>query len=117
MAEKYYQSIGRRKTSVAQVRLTPGGKGVIMVNGKDYKEYFPLPMLRDAIERPLRETGKLESVDISVRTVGGGHTGQADAVMMGIARALVKYDESLRMVMRAHGLLTRDARKKERKRR
>ena len=115
MAEKYYQSIGRRKTSVAQVRLTPGGKGVIMVNGKDYKEYFPLPMLRDAIERPLRETGKLESVDISVRTVGGGHTGQADAVMMGIARALVKYDESLRMVMRAHGLLTRDARKKERK--
>ncbi|MBT4857370.1 30S ribosomal protein S9 [Candidatus Uhrbacteria bacterium] len=115
MAEKYYQTIGRRKTSVAQVRLIPGGKGTITVNGKDYKEYFPISTLQDAIERPLRETGKLDSVDVTVRTLGGGQSGQSDAVMLGIARALVKYDESLRTVMRTHGFLTCDARKKERK--
>lgn len=115
MAEKYYQSIGRRKTAIAQVRVVPGGKGSIIVNGKDYKEYFPIFMLQDAIERPLRETGKLDSVDITVRAIGGGKTGQAYAVMMGIARALVKYDDSLKTVMRTHGFLTRDARKKERK--
>jgi len=115
MAEKYYTGVGRRKTAVAQVRLMPGGKGVITVNGKNYKEYFGAPSFQETVERVLRETGKLESFDVSVRTVGGGQNGQADAILLGLARALVSYDESLRTVARAHGMLTRDARKKERK--
>ena len=115
MAGKYYKGVGRRKTAVAQVRLIPGGAGKITVNGKDYKEYFGAPSMQETVERALRETGKLESVDVTVRTVGGGQNGQADAILLGIARALINYDESLKTVMRAHGMLTRDARKKERK--
>lgn len=115
MAEKYIQSIGRRKSATAQVRLHPGGKGNITVNDRDIKEYFPVERLRNAAMAPLKETGKLESVDITVRTVGGGQVGQADAVKMGIARALVGYDESLKASLRANAMLTRDPRKKERK--
>lgn len=115
MAEKYVQTIGRRKTAVAQVRLYPGGSGKITVNDKDFKEYFPIGTLQELVISPLRETGKHESVDITVRTVGGGTSGQAGAVMLGIARALVKYDEALKETVKAKGFLSRDARKKERK--
>ncbi|MFH1712395.1 MAG: 30S ribosomal protein S9 [Patescibacteria group bacterium] len=115
MAEKYYQTIGRRKTSVAQVRLFPGGTGKVTVNGKDIKDYFPTETHRANAVAPLREVGKIDEMDVTVRTVGGGMTGQSDAVKMGIARALVKYDDTMKAVVKAHGFLTRDARKKERK--
>ncbi len=115
MSEKYYQSIGRRKTAIAQVRLFPIGSGKITINKKDIKDYLDTEQLRDTAVSPIKEVGKLDTVDITVRAVGGGKAGQADAIRMAIARALVKYDESLKSVIKARGLLTRDARKKERK--
>lgn len=113
--EKYFQTIGRRKTAIAQVRLFPNGSGKITINGLDIKDYFNTEQTRFSVLAPLVEVGKVDSVDITVRAVGGGKRGQADAVKLGIARALVKYDESLKTVVKAQGLLTRDARKKERK--
>ncbi|MBU4315081.1 30S ribosomal protein S9 [Patescibacteria group bacterium] len=115
MSEKYYQSIGRRKTAIAQVRLFPVGSGKVTINNKDIKEYFDTEQLRHNAISPIREVGKTDTVDITVRAVGGGKVGQADAVKMALARVLVKYDESLKAVIKARGLLTRDARKKERK--
>ncbi len=113
--EKYYQTIGRRKTAIAQVRLFPGGSGKITVNNKPFEVYFPIEASRVNILSPLVQTGKNEAVDVTVRVLGGGSTGQADAVKLGIARALVKSDETLKAVIKANGFLTRDARKKERK--
>ncbi len=115
MSEKYYQTIGRRKTAIAQVRIFPGGTGKITINDKELKEYFPQPTMQQAVETPLKQTGKYESVDITVRAIGGGLTGQSDAIKLGIARGLVKMDETLKDTIKAHGFLTRDARKKERK--
>lgn len=115
MAEKYYQSVGRRRTAVAQVRLFPNGTGKITVNDKDIKEYFKTDATHQLIWAPLITVGKKDDVDITVRVVGGGQVGQAGAVRMGIARALVTYDESLKTTIKAEGYLTRDARKKERK--
>lgn len=115
MAEKYIQSIGRRKTATAQVRLFPSGSGTITVNDKPFNEYFTTPMLRMVVERPLKEAGKLTSVNVTVRTLGGGPKGQADATMLGIARALIALEAELKPALKAHGLLTRDPRKKERK--
>ncbi|MBI1908080.1 30S ribosomal protein S9 [Candidatus Uhrbacteria bacterium] len=115
MAEKYFQAIGRRKTAIAQVRLYPGGSGTITVNDKPYDAFFTTPTLRAAVLRPLKEAGKATAVNVTVKTVGGGPTGQADATKLGIARALVMYDEALKPSLKAHSLLTRDPRKKERK--
>lgn len=115
MAEKYFQSIGRRKTSIAQVRLYPGGKGKITVNDREFEDYFKTLNTRNRVLAPLVAVGKKDDSDITVRVVGGGPIGQADAVKMGIARALVLLDETLRTTIKAEGLLTRDARKKERK--
>jgi small subunit ribosomal protein S9 len=112
---KYFQTIGRRKRAIAQVRLFPGGSGKITVNSKDFKDYFPIESLRTRILAPLVQVGKTESVDITVRVLGGGSTGQSDAMRLGIARALVKSDETLKTVIKSNGFLTRDARKKERK--
>ncbi len=115
MVEKYFQALGRRKTATAQVRLTPGGKGTIIVNDKPIEAYFKTGELRRVVSRPLKETGRMESVDISVKALGGGMTGQADATSLGIARALMLLDENLRPALKAAGLVTRDQRKKERK--
>lgn len=115
MSEKYFQAVGRRKAAVAQVRLTPGGSGTIVVNDKPMDVYFTTPKLRSAVMQPLAQAGKATTVNITVRAVGGGQTGQADAVKLGIARALVMYDEALRSGLKANSLLTRDPRKKERK--
>ena len=115
MSEKYYQSVGRRKTAIAQVRLFPAGSGKITVNGLDLSEYLNTQQHRDIATSPLKEVGKLDSMDVTVRVVGGGKSGQADAIKMGLARALVKYDETFKPTIKAHGMLTRDARKKERK--
>jgi small subunit ribosomal protein S9 len=115
MAEQYYQTIGRRKTAIAQVRLYPGGTGKVTVNNRDAKDYFTTEKDMFKLLAPLREVGKQESVDITVRAVGGGINGQADAISLGIARALIKLDGDTRKALKANAFLTRDARKKERK--
>ncbi len=115
MTEKYVQAVGRRKRAIAQVRLYVGGSGKFTVNDQDMKEYFNSDRTRRSAMLPLVESGKVDSVDVTVRAEGGGKIGQSDAVKMGVARALVAIDEANKPVMRAHGLLTRDARSKERK--
>lgn len=115
MAEKYIQAIGRRKTAIAQVRLYPGGSGKVTVNNRDLKDYFTVEAHRENAVLPLVAVGKREMVDITVRAIGGGMNGQSDAVKLGIARALVKEDEAVKTVVKSKGLLTRDPRKKERK--
>ncbi|HBY98510.1 MAG TPA: 30S ribosomal protein S9 [Chloroflexi bacterium] len=116
MAEnRYFYAVGRRKTSAAQVRLYPEGTGRIVVNEKPAEEYFTRPQDLNALFAPLQATGHEGSFDITVKVTGGGITGQSDAVKMGIARALLKYDEELRPTLRRGGFLTRDPRAKERK--
>lgn len=115
MAEKYFHAVGRRKTAIAQARVTPGGSGTITVNGKEMTSFFTTNALRMLVTRPLQESGKAESVNVEVKTIGGGMMGQADATRLAIARALIKLDEALRPALKAAHLLTRDPRKKERK--
>jgi len=112
---RYFYAVGRRKTSAAQVRLYPEGTGRIVVNEKPAEEYFTRPQDLNALFAPLQATGHEGSFDITVKVTGGGITGQSDAVKMGIARALLKYDEELRPTLRRGGFLTRDPRAKERK--
>ena len=108
------QTVGRRKTSVARVLFQPG-KGEWSVNGRPLAEYFPRGTHQIRIEEPLKAAELDGLVDIKVRAHGGGKTGQADAVRMGVARAIVEYDEEKLPAMRAGGYLTRDSRKVERK--
>ena len=108
------QTVGRRKRSVARVLLTPG-KGQWSVNGRALEDYFPRPTHQIRITEPLKVAGMEGLVDVTVRVNGGGLTGQADSVRMGLARALVKHDEEKRPAMRERGLLTRDPRQVERK--
>jgi small subunit ribosomal protein S9 len=111
---RFIEAIGRRKTSVAIVRLYKKGTGSIVVNGKKISEYFPADKVVIAIS-PLKLTSTVKDVDLSVKAEGGGMTGQAEAVRHGITRALIKMDENYKMALKAVNLLTRDARKKERK--
>ncbi len=113
-ALRYEKGIGRRKEAVAQVRLTKGS-GEIVVNGKPYKVYFPVLKNQLVITAPLRETGLENTFDVSVKTSGGGLTGQSDAIVLGIARALIVINPDLRPVLKKQGFLSRDARVKERK--
>lgn len=114
MVENQIQTVGRRKTSTARVMIRPG-KGEWKVNGRSLENYFPRETHRIRIEEPLRAVGVAGQFDITVRVNGGGLTGQADAVRMGLARALVRNDEESRSALREKGLLTRDPRKVERK--
>ena len=109
-----YAATGRRKTAVAQVRLERG-TGKIIVNGRAFEEYFPTPSLQLTVLKPFEVTKTTNSFDIKVKTVGGGATGQAGAVRLGIARALLRYDAATRPSLKEEGLLTRDPRMKERK--
>ncbi len=111
---KYFQETGRRKTSVAQVRLTPDG-GSILINGKPYEEVFPRLTHRQAIAKPLQVTETLGKYTVNVKVDGGGISGQAGAITYGIARALVEVNEEFKSVLRQNALLTRDPRAKERK--
>ncbi len=115
MAETYFHSVGRRKTAVAQVRLSAGGSGKVTVNERPFEEVFTTETLRLMVARPLSECGKREAVDIEIKTSGGGMVGQADAARLAIARALLKMDDALKSALKGPGLLTRDPRKKERK--
>ena len=110
----YYYGTGRRKCAVARVRLYPGA-GPVVVNGRPFEELFPLEGLRSEILKPLMVTDTLNKFNASVKVSGGGNAGQAGAIRHGLARALVEVDESLKPVLRSHGLLTRDPRVKERK--
>ena len=115
MSSQYFEGIGRRKRATARVRMFPGGAGNITVNDKQVDDYFPRAGDTGVLREPLRTVDLDSTVDITVHVQGGGVTGQRDAVRMGIARAIVKYDEQMQPSMRTGGFLTRDPREKERK--
>ena len=115
MAEsKEFLGTGRRKTSVARVRVAEGS-GRVVVNNRALEEYFPLETMRNTVTRPLEVTQNLERFDVSVNVHGGGLSGQAGAKRHGISRALLQVDGEFRPALKADGLLTRDPRMKERK--
>ena len=107
-------SIGRRKASVARVYLK-NGSGNIMINGKDLKDYFPMPNIQDKVKEPLQILESEGTYDIKINVNGGGFKGQAEAIRLGISRALVKISEDNKPPLKAKKLLTRDARVVERK--
>ena len=105
---------GRRKRAVARVFLR-SGKGEITVNGRTFENYFPSEASRAIVRQPLLATETADKFDILITTAGGGPSGQAGAAKLGIARALIEFNPELRKLLKAEGLLTRDARQKERK--
>jgi small subunit ribosomal protein S9 len=107
-------TLGRRKTSVARVYLQKGS-GNVTVNNKDYKEFFPVAMLQSKIQQPFNLTETVGQYDVKVNVMGGGINGQAEAIRLGISRALVKISEDMKPVLKADGLMTRDPRMVERK--
>ena len=109
-----YLGTGRRKSSVARVRVR-SGSGKISVNNRELDEFFKTVQLRNAVMAPLLLTGKESAVDVLIKVEGGGTTGQADACKLGIARAIKRYDPETEPTLREHHLLTRDAREVERK--
>ncbi|MGH2355936.1 MAG: 30S ribosomal protein S9 [Chloroflexota bacterium] len=111
---EYYYGLGRRKCAIAQVRLFPG-EGNVVVNGKPSDEYFGRPTLDVMVREPLQTTEDGMRFNAIAKVIGGGRAGQAGAIRLGIARALVVADENNRKPLRSRGLLTRDARVKERK--
>lgn len=113
MANVQYRGTGRRKTSVARVILTPG-TGNVTIDGRDAKEYLMSDVLVQIVNQPLELTGTKDKFDVTVNVYGGGYAGQAGAIRHGIARALCEAGD-YRPTLKAAGLLTRDARKKERK--
>ena len=112
--ENRYTAIGRRKRSVAKVTLTPG-KGSITVNGKDVKDYMPYETLVMDLVKPLELVEQKDKFDISIDVKGGGFSGQTGAIRLGITRALMLADAETRPTLKANGMVTRDARIKERK--
>lgn len=119
--EKVYCGTGRRKSSVAQVRMTPG-TGKITVNGRDVRDFFPYETNVMDLKQPLVATSNEETFDITVKVNGGGFTGQTGAIRLGITRALLEYDKanegsegSYRAILKKAGFVTRDSRSKERK--
>jgi len=114
MAVVEYIGTGRRKESVARVRLLPGD-GKITINNRGIDDYFGMETLKMIVKAPLAATETLGKFDVKVNVVGGGFTGQAGAIRHGIARALLKADEELKPTLRKGGYLTRDPRMKERK--
>ncbi len=114
MAKETINGLGRRKTAVARVYLK-SGKGAFIVNGKDINEYITLKQLVDRAIKPLNVTDSIGKFDITVNVKGGGIKGQAEAISLGIARALVKNDETVKPALKAESLMTRDSRMVERK--
>jgi|DewCreStandDraft_2_1066082.scaffolds.fasta_scaffold00542_20 small subunit ribosomal protein S9 len=112
----YYEGVGRRKTTVARVRLFPARSegGHIIVNGRPYTQVFPRLLHQVMVRRPLEVTGTLQQFNVSVKCSGGGVSGWAGAVSHGIARALIEWNPELKPILRRAGLVTRDPRVKER---
>ncbi len=121
--KKFYYGTGKRKTSIAKVKLIPSGSGKITVNGKDVNEYLPYETLVLDLTQPLDVTNTRDMFDVEVTVKGGGFSGQTGAIRLGIARALLEYDSttasdsenSFRKLLKPEGFITRDARIKERK--
>ena len=111
----YFYGTGRRKSSVARVRVYPNGTGAITINGRDIDEYFGLDTLKLIVRQPMELTETVGAFDIICTVTGGGVTGQAGAIRHGLTRALLQYNEELRPTLKKAGLLTRDPRMKERK--
>ncbi len=112
---QYYEGLGRRKRASARVRIYPGGSGRILINDKPHTEYFGRGKDVRAVGAPFEVTQTSDQFDVTVMVQGGGITGQAEAVRLGVARALLEYNPDLRPPLRKAGYLTRDAREKERK--
>ena len=112
---KTYSATGRRKTSIAQVRLLTPGTGKFIINNRELENYFPVELNRNEAIRPLTLLELFGKFDISVNVCGGGYNGQTGAIQLGIARALVDFDEELKSRLRQAGFLTRDPRMVERK--
>ncbi len=111
----YIYALGRRKRASAQTRFYPSGKGEFTVNGKKYDEYFVTINQRECLTKPLEIAGHDGAVNVDYRIIGGGLTGQAEAARLGLSRALIKLDPELRKALKKAGFLTRDSRRKERK--
>ncbi len=111
----YLYGTGRRKSSVARVRLYPNGTGSIKINGRDIEEYFGLDTMKLIVRQPFTTTDTLGKFDVEATVSGGGFTGQAGAIRHGLSRALVKANEEYKPLLKKAGLLTRDPRMKERK--
>lgn len=109
-----YKGLGRRKTSIARILMTPG-TGKITVNKRELNEYFPSVFLIQNLQQPLVLTENTGKFDITIKVIGGGFQGQSGAIRLGIARALVSFDENLKPILKKAKMLTRDSRKKERK--
>ena len=112
--EKQINAVGRRKEAVTRVFLSRGS-GAITINGKDYKTYFPMVYLQNQVETAMKTVEAADKYDVMVNATGGGVKGQAEAVKLGIARALIEANPEFRPVLKAAGLLTRDSRMVERK--
>lgn len=111
----FIPTVGRRKTAIARVRLIKNGRGTITVNGKAYNTYFTTYDLREQVIAPMRTVGQETTIDVSAKVTGGGIRGQAEAVRHGIARALIVLNPTYRSALKKLGYLTRDPRKRERK--
>jgi small subunit ribosomal protein S9 len=109
-----FVATGRRKTSVARIRMIPGS-GKIDINGRSFEDYFPTPSLQNIVLQPLQTAKAINAYDLSINASGGGATGQAGAVRLAISRALVQVDADLRRPLKTEGLLRRDPRMRERK--
>ena len=114
MIDERFYATGRRKSAIARVWIRPG-TGLIRANKKDLMGYFNRDTLKMIIEQPMVLAGVLEKFNVEAKVHGGGKSAQADAMKLGITRALVEYDPELRSIMRKNGFLTRDPREKERK--
>ena len=111
----YFYGTGRRKSSIARVRLIPGGTGVITINNRTLDNYFGMETLKFIVKQPVETVGVAEKFDVEVKVQGGGFTGQAGAIRHGLSRALVQANAEFRPALKAAGFLTRDSRMKERK--
>ncbi len=112
---RYFYGLGKRKTARAKVRVYVTGTGKITINGKDISEYITVAEFRRVVVSPLDLVNLSKKVDVSILTSGGGIRGQSDAMKHGISRALIEFDPNLRPTLKKEGFLTRDSRKKERK--
>ena len=107
-------TIGRRKASVARIYMSKG-KGKITVNGRDFKEYFPVETMQFKLEQPFKKVDLVDKFDVAVNVSGGGNTGQAEAIRLAMSRALCEFNVENRSLLKSEGLLTRDSRVVERK--
>ena len=112
---RYIEAVGRRKTSTCRARITPSKKMDVKINGKTVEEYFPTAVLQANVTQPFKVEGLEQEFTVTVKVSGGGISSQSEAVRHGIARALTKYEETLRKPLKAEGFLKRDPRMKERR--